>query len=386
LQAVDLLNLAVARDPSFFEAYCKLAWVHDLIYFIGDDHTPARLGLAEAALQTALQLRPDAGEAHLARAENLYYGHLDYDGALAELEIARRSLPNDSRIFEVTGYILRRLGKQEEGLRSLERAIDLDPRNVFALQQLANSYQFLRRYPEKAAVLDRVLTITPDSVETKVQRALVDFYWRADTRPLHKTIDAALAENPGSIASVADFWLLCALVDGDSAAAERALVALGDNPFFGDGVVVLPRGFGEGLLARMKKDDAGARSAFTAARAQQEKVVKEQADYGPALCILGLIDATLGRKEAALQEGRRAIELLPVEKDPIDGSKMIVYFAIIAAWVGEKDLALQQLAISASSPGGWMVCTYGGLKLLPFWDPLRGDPRFEKIVASLAPK
>ena len=123
--------------------------------------------------------------------------------------------------------------------------------------------------------------------------------------------------------------------------------------------------------------------AFTAARAQQEKVVQAQPDYGPPRCALGLIDAALGRKEEALREGRRAVELLPVEKDAINGSVMIKYLAMIAAWAGDKDLACEQLAIAARPP---IALSYGQLKLLPFWDPLRGDPRFEKIVASLAPK
>jgi serine/threonine-protein kinase len=148
----------------------------------------------------------------------------------------------------------------------------------------------------------------------------------------------------------------------------------------------LSRTFGEGLLARMMKDEVRAQAALSKARLEQEKLVQAQPDYGPPLCVLGLIDAMLGRKEEALREGRRAIELLPAEKDSIDGSRMLVYFAIIAAWVGEKDLAVQYLAGNGQSQGGYNVATYGALKLLPFWDPLRGDPRFEKIVASLAPK
>src|SRR5947208_8786030 len=143
-QAADLLNQATARDPSFFQAYCQLAYTHDNLYFLGLDHTPARLALAEAAIQAALKLRPEAGEGHLARAENLYRGYLDFDGALAELEIARRTLPNDPRVPELTGYIVRRQGKQEESLTQLSRAIELDPRNFFILQQMALSYQNLR--------------------------------------------------------------------------------------------------------------------------------------------------------------------------------------------------------------------------------------------------
>ena len=130
LQAVDLLNQAVARDPSFFDAYCQLAYAHDWLYFLGFDHTSARLALAEAAIQAASRLRPDAGETHLARAENLYRGYRDYDGALAELEVARQTLPNDARIFRLTGYIQRRQGRWEESTRNLERAVELDPRNI----------------------------------------------------------------------------------------------------------------------------------------------------------------------------------------------------------------------------------------------------------------
>src|SRR5207253_8669910 len=129
--------------------------------------------------------------------------------------------------------------------------------------------------------------------------------------------------------------------------------------------------FGEGLIARMTKDETKARSAFTAARARQEKIVQAQPDYGPALCILGLIDAGLGRREDALREGRRAIELLPVAKDSINGAHMIEGFSVIAAWVGEKDIACEQLAIATRLPG---MLSYGQLKLLPYWDPLRGDP------------
>jgi tetratricopeptide (TPR) repeat protein len=117
LQAVDLLNQALARDPSFFLAQCQLAYAHDELYFLGIDRTPARLALAEAAVEAAFRLRPDAGEAHLARAEHLYRAHFEYDEALAELEIARRTLPNDPHVFELTGYIARRRGHQEEGLR-----------------------------------------------------------------------------------------------------------------------------------------------------------------------------------------------------------------------------------------------------------------------------
>jgi TolB-like protein/class 3 adenylate cyclase len=386
-KAIELLDEAVKRDPSFFDAYCQLAGAHEDLYAVsGSDHTPTRLALAEAALQAATRLRPDAAETHLARAQYLYYGLRDYAGALAELEIARRALPNDPRLFELTGYILRLRGQQEEGLQNLERAVELDPRNFNILQQISLSYQYLGRYAEAIAALDRALAIVPDNVETWANRAEYELFWKADTRPLCQTIDAILAQGPGAIARAASSWFDCALAERDPAAAERALVALGDNPCWGEAATNLSRSFGEGLLARMTKDETRARTAFEAARAQQEKIVQAQPNYGPTLCVLGLIDAALGRKDLALEEGRRAITLMPVEKDVKNGSLVLQYFAITAAWAGEKELALQQLEAGLRAPTASLMLSYGALKLFPVWDPLRGHPRFEQIVASLAPK
>ena len=385
-KAIELLDEAVKRDPSFFDAYCQLAYAQEQLYAGGFDHTPARLALAEAAVQAATRLRPDAAETHLARAQYLYYGLRDYAGALAELEIARRALPNDPRLFELTGYILRRRGQKEEGLRNLQRAVELDPRNLFTLQQIAVTYQQLGRYAETIAAMDRASAIVPDNVETRGSRGLWYMCWKADTRPLHQTIDAILAQGSDAIVNAADDWFFCALAERDPAAAERALVALGDNPCWNEGAIILSRSFGEGLLARMTKDEARARTAFEAARARQEKIVQAQPDYGPPLCVLGLIDAALGRKDLALDEGRRAIALTPMEKDVNNGSRVLQYFAITAAWAGEKELALQQLEAGLRAPTASLMLSYGALKLFPFWDPLRGDPRFEKIVQSLASK
>jgi len=385
-KAIELLDEAVKRDPSFFDAYCQLAWAHETLYAVqSTDHTPARLALAEAAVQAATRLRPDAGETHLARASYLYYGRRDYAGALAELESVRRALPNDPRLFELTGYILRRRGQHEEGLRNLQRAVELDPRNFFTLQQIALSCQQLGRYAEAIAALDRALGVVPDNVETRTTRAQLYLFWKGDTRPLHQTIDAILAQGPSAIASAADVWFHCALAERDSAAAERALVALGDNPCWGEDII-LSHSFGEGLVARMTKDEARARTAFEAARMQQEKIVQAQPDYGPSLCVLAMIDAALGRKDLALEEGRRAIALTPMEKDTINGSRVIQYFAMTAALAGEKELVLQQLETGLRATNASQMLSYGALKLLPFWDPLRGDPRFEKIVESLAAK
>jgi TolB-like protein/class 3 adenylate cyclase/Flp pilus assembly protein TadD len=385
LQAVDNLNSAIARDSSFFEAYYQLVYANDSLYALAD-HVPARLAQSETALQGLARLRPDAPETHLARANHLYFALRDYKGALAELEIARRGLTNDPRIYELSGYILRRQGKHEEGLRDLERSVELDPRNPFTLAQLAISYQFLRRYPETEKVLDRALAIAPDDVATRMQRGLVDFYWKADPRPLHQALEHVRAEQPASIAEAADNWFVGALAERDWSGAQQALAALGEIPFWGDGAILLSRKFGDGLLARGMHEDAKAAEAFNAARVEQEHSVQKQRSYAPALCVLGLIDAALGNKDKAVEEGRQALQLLPPEKDSINAQRIVAYFSIIAAWVGEKDLALDNLEKAVPTPGASLVTSYGALKLLPWWDPLRGDPRFEKIVQSLAPK
>jgi tetratricopeptide (TPR) repeat protein len=206
--------------------------------------------------------------------------------------------------------------------------------------------------------------------------------WKADTRKLHQLIDSIRAKNPDALPSIADTWLLCALMERDAVTAQNALNTLGETPL-SDDVVQFSRPFVEGLIARMTKDEEKARSAFTAARAEQQKIVDAQPNYGPALCVLGLIDAALGRKDEALQEAQRAVELVPIEEDAITGESMNQYFAMIAAWAGEKELACERLIAALQRPNS---LSYGQLKLLPFWDPLRGDPRFEQIVASLAPK
>jgi adenylate cyclase len=386
-QAAALLNEAIARDPGFHLAYCQLVAASSRLYGTGYDHTPARLEAAENALRMAAQLKPDSPETHLARATHLYFALRDYKGALSELAIAARDLPNDPRIFELTGYIQRRQGNYDEAVRALEQVVTLDPRNLSVYQQISASYINRARYAQADEALDRALRIAPDNVQLGVIRALNDFLWRADPEPLCRFVDRTRKERPASIPDIADNWFQCAFLTRDWPAAEQALISLGTNPFWADGPIQLNRQFGEGLLARAMGDETRARRVFTAARVAQEQVVQQQKDYAPALCILGLIDAALGNKEVALNEGRRAVELMPVEKDALNGPTVVGYFALIAAWAGEKDLALQQLDEAFRlTPGGYSLTAYGWLKLGPFWDPLRGDPRFEAKVASRAPK
>jgi TolB-like protein/class 3 adenylate cyclase len=381
LEATRLLENAVARDNAFLRAYYQLARAHDLIYFLGFDHTPARLASGEAAVQATQRLRPNAGEAHLALAQHLYWGYRQYDRALQELAIARRVLPNEPLVLLLAGFIDRRQGRWEQSIQELESALQLDPRNLFILQQLSFNYEYLRRFADMAAVLDRVLTIAPKDVNTRVQRALVELKWRADSRPLHSVIQTIVAEDPNAAATVSDRWVLLAFCERDKAAAERAIAMLPADGFR-NASVAFPPAWCEGLICRALGDNVAARAAFTRARSEVEKITREQPAYAEQLCVLGTIDAALGKKEDAIREGRRAVELLPVTKDSITGALVAELLAVIYAWTGEKDLALEQLAAAARVPGD---LNYSYLRLHPYWDPLRGDPRFEQFVASLAP-
>jgi serine/threonine-protein kinase len=377
LQAVDLLNQAVARDPSFFDAYCQLARAHDQLYNDYADHTSARLALAEAAIQAAARLRPDAGETHVARARNLYWGYWDYDGALAELKIARQTLPNDFHIPQITARIQNRQGHREEATRNLERAIELNPRNMETREDILMHYTFLRRYADLKSALVSTLAVFPNDVNTRMWLTYVEFQEKADTRPLHQMLDSIRATNPAGMRDISEWPLACALAERDVTAAKNALDALREDFFYLGNEVFFSRSFVEGLIARMTKDEGKAQSAFVAVRAQQEKVVHAQPNNGPELSMLGLIDAYLGRKDEALREGRRAVELVRAEKDVSVEVWMVTNLATIAAWVGDKDLACEQLESIIRRPSG---LSYGGLKLWPWWDPLRGDPRFEKLL------
>ena len=380
-EAADLLEKAVARDPSYFQAYCKLASVHDQIYLNGPDHTPARLALADAAIKAAQRLRPDAGETHLALAEHLYCGFLDYDRARRELELARRSLPNEPLVFELAGFMDRRQGRWDASTRNLLRALELDPRNTYTLQQLAASYYYMRRYADQAAILDRALAILPNDAGLRVTRAGIALRQSADPGPLHATIDTIVAENPAAAPGLADEWLYLALCERDAVGLDRALAAMPSTGYSNAGFV-FPRSWCEAIAARSTRREETARVAFAVAREEVEKTLRDQPDYGESLCLVGMIDAALGRKEEAIREGRGAVELLPLDKDSINGALAIKYLAVIYAWTGEVDQAIQQLQHAAAIPSD---VSFGELRLHPFWEPLRGDPRFEKIVASLAP-
>jgi TolB-like protein/class 3 adenylate cyclase/Flp pilus assembly protein TadD len=381
-EAVRLLNLAIERDSTFALAYYELAHAHDLLYFLGTDHTPARLAMADAAIQSLVRLRPDSGEAHLAVAKHLYWGYLDYDRARKELDLAKKSLPNDPLPFLLSGYIDRRQSRWPESTKNLERAVELDPQNPAVLEQIARSYECLRRYADAEKALDRAIALNPKDAAMRASRAEIQLNWHADPRPLLSTIREIIIQDSRQAENVAEFWLQASICARDFDGALRALAVL---PIAGchRETIPFPRVWCEGTVAQMRGDTVSARAAFTRTRNEMSKLVREQPAYAEAFIALGMADARLGHKEDAIREGRRAVELSPVTKDSIVGPLLVEDLALIYTWTGEKDLAFEQLAVVARIPG---YLSYGNLRLHPYWDPLRSDPRFQKILASLAPK
>jgi tetratricopeptide (TPR) repeat protein len=278
----------------------------------------------------------------------------------------------------------RRQGRWSEAMRNFERAAELDPRDLGSLMNAGFTYEGLHRYADATRMYERAAALSPSDYFPRIAaRAFQALDERADIRPLRAELNAILAEDPKAAPKIADDLWFCAILERDRSAIERALALIPPEGLYTAGNFVRPREWFAGYAARMFGDAETARAAFTTARSKLEKIVQEQPDYAPAWSLLGRVDAALGQKEEAIREGRRACELLPVSKDAWFAPDQLRSLAKIYAWTGEKELALAQLENVVAQVTG---IDYGDLKLDPDWDLLRGDPRFEKIVASLAPK
>jgi len=376
-QAVHLLEGAVAQDPKFLLAYCRLGFAHQGLYFNGYDHTPLRLTRATEAVDAALRLGPDRAEPHLAAGLLYYYCYRNYDRARSELEIARRLLPNEPLVFATLAWIDRRQGRWQDHLRDVNRALELDPRNVFILHQVAGTYQVLRRYNNLVTAFDRALAVEPNDPVARVARGLADLDTNATVGPAQTAVQEVLANNSADGVKIVDRWFNIALCSRDPSNIKRALTAMLQEGITWGANVRTPRSFCEGLAARVSGDNEAAMNAFSDAREEMEAVLKKQPDYAEAISVLGMIDAGLGRKEDAIREGRRAVELLPVTKDVMTGPELLRNLALIYAWTGEKRMALDQIAAALKGPGH---ITYGQLRLHPWWDSIRNEPGFADLV------
>jgi TolB-like protein/Tfp pilus assembly protein PilF len=381
LRAVRLLDEAIARDGRFALAYCWAAIAHDNLYWFGLDRTPARLELAESCVRRATELNPDLGETHLAQALVAYHGFRDYARAREHLEVARRALPNSAEVYSLAGYIDRRQGHWDDSLRNLQGAVELDPRNSKVLNDLSVLYDLLRRYDDKEQLYDRAVALNPGSA------AYFDLL-RAETELAkgHPTKAAEIMKrlppqyDPDGSATAARVALF--LCQGNPAAARAALAHFPNEELVGGTGSLLPRSFFEGQIARSQNDQPAATAAFNSAREKVEAKLHDDPENGLWHGILCVIEAGLGHKDQALAEGRRAVALVPVSKDAVDGPVAEASLAMGSAWLGQTDDAMQLLISLAARPGG---PDYGQLLLDPAWRDVRSDPRFQKMLQELAP-
>src|SRR5438132_6473765 len=382
LKAVRLLDEAISRDGNFALAYCWATRAHEALYWFGLDHAPVRLAQAKETAQKALDLAPDLGEAHLAQALVYYQGNRDYGRAREELAIARRVLPNNAEVYSVTSWIDRRQGKWEEAVKNQEKAAELDPRNSKILNALAVLYDVLRRYDEEEVVFDRAIAANATSTAYfQMMRAEIELE-KGNVKTARSGLDSLPAgyDPDGAVTST---QINLALYECDPAAAAKILAASKLEELVGSTGAPLPRSWFEPLIARAQGDAQKTREAFGAARVKIEAKLRDQPDDGVLLATLGLIDAGPSRKQEAIAEGLRAVELRPISNDAVDGAAVIGNLAMIYAWVGDIDSAMERLVFLAKTPGG---PEYGQLKFDPAWDAVRRDPRFAKMLDGLRPE
>ena len=391
VKALRLIDQAVARDPQFALAYCLGSRLNDELYWFGHDRSRARLNNARAAADVALRLQPELGDAHLALAFFHYHGYRDYKRARTEIEIAQQATPNDAEIWDAAGAVGRREGRWDEAIANFEKARYLDPRNFSVISNLAETLIAMRRYAEAQHAIDNALLVNPNAHLFSIQRASIDLKKDGDIGPLRAALDAIPRDfDPGG--AVATVGIRLNLMERDFANAARMLAGSALGRFWDSGLggtaamidgYAFPNSWYKGLVAQADGDIDAAQHEFEKAERVVELDLAKWPDDAKTIMMLAFIYAVLGRQEDALREGRRAVGLLPISKDAFDGPILATNLAAIYAQVGERDLALEQLARLIEVPNG---PTPGTLRIEPEWDALRGDQRFDKIVASLAPK
>ncbi|MFL6536779.1 MAG: hypothetical protein ACJ8JD_01205 [Chthoniobacterales bacterium] len=386
-RALPLLDEAIARDRRFALAYALASRFHAELYWFGSDKRPIRIDLARTAAERALEIQPGLGEAHVALGFYHYYAHRDYDRARAELMEARKTMPNSYEVLAALGMVDRREARWDSALANLERANEVNPRSMDALWNCIETYIFLRRYDEAHRAIETALSISPHAHFLVLAGASLQLRMRGDTAAVKHALDAIPGNfDPGG--AVTTIAVRISLMQRNYDQAAKYLAASrrdshNDNGLSGMAGALddyaVPRAWYEGLIARGRGDEAGARQHFKSARETVEADAARFANDAKTLAMLGLVQAALGNRGEAIREAERAVELLPVERDAIDGALVETNAAVIYAQVGETDRAIAQLQRLIDLPGG---PTPGLLSVEPEWEPLRDDPRFAVLATG----
>jgi TolB-like protein/Flp pilus assembly protein TadD len=387
--ALRLIDEAIKRDPQFALAYGLASRLHSELFWFGYDKSASRLEKAKAAADAALELQPDLGEAHLAKAFYYYYGFRQYDVAQKHVTDAIRAIPNDADVLNTAGAIARRVGRWNEAASTLEQARDRDPRNLSVLWSLFESYLALHEYTKADGTVNDALSVSPSADFFVLARSAIALFRDGDTAPLRSALrKIPRSFDPGGATST--IALRLSLMERDVEEADRVLAAcrhekLDDNGLSGvagalDGYTV-PKSWYAGLIAQARGNESSARAAFEQAkRAVRDDLVQSPND-AKTLAMLALIHAAVGEKNEALGAATRAGELLPIAKDSFDGPILATTLAAVSAKLGEKDSAIRQLESLVGIPNG---PTPGTLRVEPEWDSLRDDSRFKKLAECVA--
>jgi TolB-like protein/Flp pilus assembly protein TadD len=385
LYAIALLEQATRMDSTFALAYCQIAKADDWLYVTNLDDTPERRAHGDAAVNRALQLKPNLPEVRLTAAFHFYICYRNYQKARVYIARTEQDLPNSADALALSGYLDRRQGRWSDSTKALERACNLDPKNPEILNQLGGTYDYLRQYRDEEKIYDRLIALESDKPSLQVQKACISLSEKAELTALREALEdlpPSIRYNEANVSLFLDV-LFCAR----EWTTARALVkseSMEEMTFgFGHNAPTVPRMCLEIPIARYQGEHPEMNAELGAARNRLLEKVAGHPKDPKLLSAIGLVDAYLGRKEEAMQEAKRAVDILPVSEDAVDAPGLVDNLAAVYALTNEPDLALRALDVSIETPGGM---TYGSLKLDPAWDSLRSDPRFDKLLAQLAPR
>jgi TolB-like protein len=384
-EALRLIDQAIARDPQFSLAYALASRLHSELYWFGDDKMDARIELAKAAAEKALRLRPDSGEAHLAMAFYHYYGFRNYDAARKEIAIAYEVSPNDAEVLNTAGAVDRRQGQWSDAVLNMQKARELDPRNLSVISNLVETYIALHRYDEAEEIISEALAISPSAHFFTLARGALDLFRKGDTSKLRSALRTIpVGFDPGG--AVTTIALRLSLMAHDYNEGARLVAAstyekLNDTGLTGTSFMLdeytVPKTWYTGLIERGRGDESAALTAFAAARRSVESDLEECSNNAKTVAMLSILHAELGNRDDAVHHARRAADLLPISRDSLDGPLIAICPAVVYARLNEPDLAIAELETLMGLPNG---PTPGTLKAEPEWDSLRGHPRFQKLL------
>ncbi len=383
-QGEQLFERALDLDPNFALAVARYSQLESWIVHTFDP-SAARREKARSLAERALELQPDLPEAHLARGVSYYYGDNDYDAALKEFEIAQRGLPNESEIYLYIGSIQRRQGKWAESTAKMEKAVSLNPKDVWPLQNLTFNYAMLRNYDKANQTIDRALALNPTATElweVKSKLAIADkgdFSVAERGFAAVKSVQMTNAQKVTVASGRAEVFLLeRKYQDGLEAAEQLSDDQLADHPGG-----LWSKYYYIGFTRKALQDQSGARAAFLRARSAAEDALRQNPNAAKLRIQLAKALAHLGEKDAALAEAQRASELQPESKDAFEGPDITEGVAQVQTIVGENNRAIEILDGLLSRPSGVTVQT---LKINPIWDPLRNDPGFQALLTKYSGK